>query len=263
MYRCHACAAAFVSPTPTAEQLARYYNSYHLDDEHGGVYDSVEARMQSDFPAKLSLLKRHAPAGARLIDVGCGKGFFVKAAADAGIDAQGVDLSESGVAYATGTLKVRATAGLLADLKPTLGAFDAATFWATIEHLPDPIATMRDIRDVLKPGGLLLLDTGIGHDWLDRTLPGRTQWYDPPQHLFVFSRRGMEIALDKAGFSIVHFDPCFDRSAGRRFARKLRNTALALGLRTAAALGRLRHSPFCFTRYPVGNLMSVVARRRD
>jgi len=40
---------------------------------------------------------------------------------------------------------------------------------ATIEHLPDPIGMLRNIRDVLKPGGRIFVDTGIGADWLDRS----------------------------------------------------------------------------------------------
>ena len=44
----------------------------------------------------------------------------------------------------------------------TLGTFDVVTFWATIEHLPDPGAMLRHIFDILKPGGRLFLDTGIG-----------------------------------------------------------------------------------------------------
>lgn len=262
LYRCDACRTAFVHPQPTPEALRQFYDTYHLHDAAGGMYDVIEDRMQADFPAKVARVMRDTGGRpGRLLDVGCGKGFFVKACVDAGLDAQGCDLSETGTAYAREKLGVRATAGLLAEVGPRLGAFDTVTFWATIEHLPDPVATLKDIRAVLKPGGRLFLDTGIGDDWLDRTLPGRVQWYDPPQHLFVFSRAGMEKALSAAGFALEHFDPCFDRTPARRLVRKVRNGALAVALRAAAELGRMRHTGFVATRLPVGNLMSVCARR--
>jgi len=258
MYRCTACRAAFVHPMPDDLTLKRFYDDFHKSTGAGGWYDEIEDRMRDDFPAKVALIQKEG-AAARLLDVGCGKGFFVKACADRGIDAVGVDLSETGVNYAKETLKVQAITGSLHDLKPTLGLFDVVTFWATIEHLSDPIRMLRDIYDVLKPGGRLFCDTGIGDDWLDRLLPGVAQWYDPPQHLFVFSRGGMIKAMEAAGFSVRQIVPGFDRTPLRRWVRKVRGAVLAGGLRFSAALGRMRSGTFTFTRYPLGNLMMVEA----
>lgn len=268
VYRCDSCRTAYVDPLPSDEFLREFYSNYHLSAEQGGTYDQVESRMQADFPAKIELVKRHATerdhrSPIRLLDVGCGKGYFVKAAQDAGLQAHGCDLSDSGVRFAVEQLGVPAHAGHIGELKHTLGlgTYDVATFWATIEHLPDPIALMRDVWDVLKPGGIFLLDTGIGDDWLDRLLPGFVQWYDPPQHLFVFSGPGLKAAVEKAGFAVVHHDPCFERTQGRRLLRKVRNGLTAALLRAASEAGRLRHSPFAFTRFPMGNLQSMVARK--
>jgi SAM-dependent methyltransferase len=260
MYRCAACRAAFVHPMPDPHTLKRFYDDFHKSTSAGGCYDDFEDRMRDDFPAKVSLI---APPGnptvGRLLDVGCGKGFFVKACADRGIDAQGVDLSETGVAYARDILKVTALHGSLHDLKADLGKFDVVTFWATIEHLSDPIGMLRDIADVMKPAARLFCDTGIGDDWLDRLLPGVAQWYDPPQHLFVFSRAGMVQAMRAAGLIVQRIDPTFDRTRARRLIRRLRGAVLAGGLRAAATIGRMTRPPVPFTRYPVGNLMMVEA----
>jgi len=264
-YRCMSCRTAFVSPVPSDEFLANFYNTYHLSDAAGGLYDAVEARMQADFHAKIALVRAAAAsmgiASPRVLDVGCGKGYFVRACVDAGLDAEGVDLSETGVEFARKELGVKATAGLLAHVKSQLGLFDLATFWATIEHLPDPIGTIRDIGTVLKPRGRLLLDTGIGDDELDRLLPGHVQWYDAPQHLFVFSDSGMRETLRRAGFNALTLDPCFERSNARRVVRKVRNGLTAVLLRGVAEIGRLRHNEFVFTRFPIGNLMSVQAEK--
>ena len=264
MYRCGQCRTAFVHPVPDDAALKAFYDDFHRSASQGGWYDEMEGRMQDDFPAKLDIVNRSAGnRPMRILDVGCGKGFFVKACADAGHQAVGVDLSETGVAYAREKLGVEAIVGALADLKPGLGQFDAVTFWATIEHLSDPVAMLRDIRDLLKPGGKLFCDTGIGDDWLDRLLPGRVQWYDPPQHLFVFSAPGMHKAMERAGLRVIHIDPGFDRSGLRRLVRKIRGGALAAALRISAGLGRMKSGQFPFTRFPVGNLMMVEATRPE
>jgi SAM-dependent methyltransferase len=263
MYRCAVCRTAFVWPQPTPEYLEQFYSRFHLTLDKGGGYEQMEQRMQSDFPAKVAMARRasNEVAKPRLLDVGCGKGFFVRAASDAGFDATGIDLSDTAIRFAREQLHVNAKCGWLEDLSESLGQFDIVTFWATIEHVPDPVATLRAIHAVLKPAGHLLLDTGIGDDWLDRMLPGVAQWYDPPQHLWVFSQEGMRRALQSAGFGEVKIDPCFERSPLRKFIRIVRAGVVASSLRIVCELGRLSVTPFEYRRYPLGNLMSVVARR--
>jgi SAM-dependent methyltransferase len=263
MYRCVRCRLAFVFPQPSAEELSRFYSRFHEDARQGGYYDArVEGRARADFAAKSALVRGHLRRPkARLLDIGCGKGYFVKVCRDQGIEAEGIDVSASAVRFASEVLGVPVTCGRLEERTETLGRFDAATLWATIEHLPDPIATLDAVRRVLVPGGYLFLDTGVGDDWLDRLLPGVAQWYDPPQHLFVFSIAGMRNCLEAAGFEVVRLDPCFERSRFRKRARMARAFFLAAGLRIWATLGKMSPGPEPFTRFPLGNLMNVIARR--
>ena len=228
------------------------------------MYDEFEDRMRADFPAKIqTILKATKKRPLRLLDVGCGKGYFVRACLDAGIDAEGIDLSVTGVQFAREKLGVNCHVGDLREAKESLGTFDAATFWATIEHLPEPIGVLRCIADVLTHDGRLYLDTGIGDDWLDRLLPGCVQWYDPPQHLFVFSAKGLRFALEKAGFRIVDFDPSFERTPARRVLKMLRNGTAAAMIRTATELGFAGKKGPTFVRFPMGNLMSASAVKSD
>src|SRR5688500_12635700 len=106
MYRCAGCRSAFVAPMPSPQQLQDFYARFHLSNDEGGTYDEIDQRMMRSFPAKVAMVKRAAAAAAgadhpRVLDVGCGKGFFVRLCADAGLDAQGIDISDSGIRYAT------------------------------------------------------------------------------------------------------------------------------------------------------------------
>jgi SAM-dependent methyltransferase len=260
MYRCSACRTAFVAPMPSAAFLERFYAEFHLTLAEGGGYEHFEARNAADFPAKIRLIRaRLGPGRHRLLDVGCGKGHFVRACGDHGFDASGIDLSSTAVAAARDA-GLPAVCGRLEDHAESLGTFDVVTFWATIEHVPDPVTTLAAIRRVVKPGGYVFLDTGVGDDWLDRLLPGFVSWYDPPQHLYVFSTTGIERALAAAGFGLVSLDPCFERSRVRRVARIVRGAAAAGALRAVAALTLLRPGALGFTRYALGNPMLAVAR---
>lgn len=268
-WKCTDCFTSQVLPQFSETQLQQYYDAFHLDEMEGGLYDDVEDRMRADFPAKVDMVLAHQPlASPRLLDVGCGKGFFVKAAADGGIRAEGIDISHSGVEYAVNTLGVKATAGPLEIQNPSewREAFDIVTMWATIEHLLDPLPVLQAIHNDLKPGGIVLCDTGLGNVFWEKLLPGHSQWYDAPQHMFVFSEKGLVALLEKAGFRIIHVDTNFERSLLRRYLRWIRHTGLCVlgGFVIAPFLGKrgllkMRQE----SKWPIGRLITVIAQKTE
>ena len=261
-YKCRSCHTAYVWPQPTADELAKFYDRYHLSDDVGGVYDKIETRMRLDFARRIDRIRQATKGNAiRLLDVGCAKGFFVKACVDAGIDAEGCDLSASGVEYAKQKLGVKAMVGDLGTLTDKIEKVDVVSFWATIEHLADPRGMLQSMFEMLKPGGYVFLTTGIGDDWLDRMLPGVCQWYDPPQHLFVFSKPGIHHLMKEVGFQIENFDPCYDRSMQRVLARKIRAFVYAAGMRLVSTIAMAGVNGIQFTRFPVGNEMFIAAKK--
>ncbi|MGA3023424.1 MAG: class I SAM-dependent methyltransferase [Bryobacteraceae bacterium] len=217
--------------------------------------------MARDFPAKADAIARLLDRSARVLDVGCGKGAFVRSCLDRHLDAEGIDISHSAVAYAHDVAHVPAHVGDLSEGYPLDRKYDCVTLWATVEHLASPERMLKGIRAALKEGGYLVLDTGIGYDWLDRLLPGVVQWYDPPQHLFVFSRDGISRLLEKSGFRVVSIETCFERSPLRKLAKIARGAVAGALLRGAASITLLKAKPPYFTRFPLGNLMQVVAQR--
>jgi SAM-dependent methyltransferase len=261
MYQCAECKTAFVHPAPSRSALDEFYDRFHRGSDEGGWYDEAEIRMARDFPAKVDTVARLAGRPIRVLDVGCGKGTFVRACLDRDLDAEGIDISRSAVTYAQEVTGVRAHVGDLSEEHSIDIKYDCVTLWATIEHLPSPERMLKGIRSALNEGGYLVLDTGIGDDWLDRLLPGVVQWYDPPQHLFVFSRDGISRLLEKNGFRVVSINTCFERSSLRRLARIARGAFAGALLRGTAIITSLKTRPPHFTRFPVGNLMQVVAQR--
>jgi len=261
MYQCAGCKTAFVHPAPSKSKLNEFYDRFHRGADEGGWYDEAETRMAADFPAKVDTIARLTGRPARILDVGCGKGAFVRACLARDLDAEGIDISRSAVAYAQNVIGVPAHVGDLGE-EHSLGCrYDCVTLWATIEHLASPEKMLKGIRGALKEGGYLVLDTGIGDDWLDRLLPGVVQWYDPPQHLWVFSIEGIRRLLRKNGFRVVSIQTSFERNAARRAAKSVRGFVAGVLLRGAATIALLKIKPPYFTRFPVGNLMQVVAQR--
>jgi len=269
-YDCVSCGTSQLLPQPSAEDLARYYHKFHLAAVAGGVYEEFESRVQADFIAKCKHIRKHIPrerSPQKLLDVGCGKGFFLREAEAQGFVAEGIDLSSTAVEYAIRELGVRVRQGSIDTLREPAWerSFDAVTSWATLEHVPDPLLVLKGIRRVLKPGAYLFLDTGLGHTFWERFLPGHSQWYDAPQHLFVFSRRGLLTLLEQAGFIICKTYTNWERDPMRRFMKAFRNYALSISIFPTAwvALGRGRFEMAKReAKWPMGQLVSIVATKK-
>lgn len=258
MYRCAECRTAFVAPMPSPEYLADFYSNYHV-----GTNYACEEKMQAHHPRQLADVRKFTGGSpGRILDVGCGKGHFLRHVADEGIDCAGVELSDTGAEYARRELRLNVLQGNIGDRKSELGHFDTVTLWGVIEHLANPVQVLRDAADVLRPGGHLFLHTGIGDDWFDRLLPGVNQWYDPPQHLFVFSAPGLRRCMAEAGFDTIHLDPAYHGSLTNRIIRRVRCAVVGTGLRVVCTLGGVRGGEFAMTRFPVGNHMLGVGKKR-
>jgi O-antigen biosynthesis protein len=91
------------------------------------------------------------------------------------------------------------------------GRYALIMFHHSFEHVPDPRATLRSASRLLRPGGTILIRTPVMGTWFWETYG--TSWWelDPPRHLFVHTRRSIEILAEDAGLGIerVEFDSTY------------------------------------------------------
>jgi 2-polyprenyl-3-methyl-5-hydroxy-6-metoxy-1,4-benzoquinol methylase len=147
---------------------------------------------------RLAMLAPLISPGARVLDVGAGRGRFVAIARAAGYDAIGIEPSLRGAQPAF----VTPVAIEEAEFGP--GAFDAVTAWHVLEHLDDPGAALARSASWLAPRGSLLVGVPNIASWQARI--GGPRWFhlDVPRHRVHFSPRGLEALLAAHGFAIVH-----------------------------------------------------------
>jgi SAM-dependent methyltransferase len=80
--------------------------------------------------------------------------------------------------------------------------FDLVLMGDVIEHLSDPMATMKIIRGILKPGGITIISTpNIA------SIAGQMLQIKPQEHLYYFSPVTMATLLGKAGLEVVQIGP--------------------------------------------------------
>ncbi len=199
MVRCSSCRFIYLNPRPTSRSLLRFYQDYLPEDE-----SSVEAwqrMMRSIFQKAANLIERYKKRG-RLLDVGAGFGFFLSEMRGRGWEVVGVEISQKAMDHAKDVLGLTLHLGPLEKVGFPESDFDVVSGFYVIEHLPDPMAFLKECYRILKPGGLLLLryphTTPIKN--LLRFFGIENRLYDLPAHLSDFSPEMIQQCLEKAGF---------------------------------------------------------------
>jgi SAM-dependent methyltransferase len=195
MFSCRGCATLYTSALPDAagaQNYDEYYDAHNLS-----VPDFIHLRL-AEIVAGFAPYRR---AG-RLLDIGCGAGTVLEAARRAGWEAEGVEVSRPAVEH----LRARGFAifhGELAAARYPENHFDVVIASEVIEHLADPRDLLREAARVLRPGGLLWATTPHSRGASARALGIGWSTVCPPEHLHLFSRRGLKNLLREAGFSRV------------------------------------------------------------
>ena len=183
----------------------------------------------------------------RLLDFGCGAGRNVARLAAAGWQAEGMDLSAEAVR--TGReAGLTIHHGTLPGLELPEASYDAVTMWNVVEHVPSPMATLKAVARILKPGGTVLVVVPQFDSWQRRWF-GEC-WYalDLPRHLTHFTRPALWRHLGESGFRVErtfsirrpgvvrHSFRYLAERSGRWIHRRLARSRLLVGAATYAAL---------------------------
>ncbi len=150
----------------------------------------------------LRYIQRYAPRG-RLLDVGCGDGRLAALALRSGYDVAGVELSPQMAAKAVRRLgRERVHLGRLQDAPYEPGSFDLIVTVSYLEHDPDPVGSLRRMRELLKPGGVCVHKTPNYASKLRGWLGARWSGYRWPEHVQYYTPQTLGAVLERAGFRV-------------------------------------------------------------
>ena len=207
-----------VDPAPSAEELKAFYAQAYFQDSHGTYAQSYsEAELQHR--ALLAQLMLHAlgearggAAGGRLLEIGCGEGWFLNAALEAGFDARGLEFSDYGLKRFNPQLAARVAFGdafeALDRLIADKARVEVCVMEHVLEHVRDPEALLARLPAILAPGGVVAITVpndfsklqlkaqALGH--IDRAF-----WVAPPQHLNYFNAESLPRLLARTGFEVA------------------------------------------------------------
>jgi SAM-dependent methyltransferase len=186
---CQDCGLGHTTPRPA--ERGRYYGPAY----HGGRHGLTEAYCLA---RRLKLVRRAAGAGPgrRLLDVGCGDGAFLVAARHRGWRVAGTELNPRPAREAG--LEVRPSL----EQALALGPFDCVTLWHSLEHLPDPLVSLRSLAGALAPGGVVVIAVPDAQGAQARIFGAAWFHLDVPRHLHHFGRASLQRLLERAGLRL-------------------------------------------------------------
>lgn len=224
---CPDCALIQLDPTPSEATLAALYSREYFgsDDAQSGYgdYASQEAEYLATFAEDIRTIRRHVPTG-DVLDVGCGYGYFMQVASDAGFRPFGIDLSEAAVERASARFPGRVFRGTLNDSAlPSEQKFDVVFASHVIEHVTAPVGFVRSVVARLKPGGLVVLVTPNIESLLSRVSGARWVSFKIPEHVAYYSPATIRALIRRAGsFGAISVKPAFQYYRLPFVATKLR-----------------------------------------
>jgi 2-polyprenyl-3-methyl-5-hydroxy-6-metoxy-1,4-benzoquinol methylase len=227
--QCTSCEGVFLSPEQQRAAESLYSQDYFTEREgyffHDGVVDGSgqESAHVADFRAGLALIEAHARSEAQalpsvsLLDVGCATGSFLSLAQAKGWECRGVEVSAFAAAQARERTGCEIFCGKLEDAPFGSGTFDVITMWDLLEHLPDPLQGLEKARRLLKPSGLLLVNTPNENSLLRQVARfvyrGSGGWITAPvnhlyhrYHLHYFAAQTLTVLFRRAGFELVEMN---------------------------------------------------------
>jgi SAM-dependent methyltransferase len=200
--RCQECGFQWTSPQPTTAALSQLYSAT------GSEYFTPLAEASSDrrrvYQAVKEQLRDQGVRG-RLLDLGCGTGEALSEF-QGGFELFGVEPSPFAAARAVERSGAKVHVGDLKSAAFPERYFDAITAFDVVEHLAEPVATLHELHRILRPGGMLFLETGDIESINARIAAGHWYYVLLPGHLSFFSHRTLPSALAAAGFVDVSLE---------------------------------------------------------
>jgi SAM-dependent methyltransferase len=237
-YRCRACGLLQQFPVPV--DVSAFYERYPIHARKSPLYATLRRLVMSHVYYDLA---RH-PRGSVLLDYGCGDGGYLERYQGKGFTLLGYEGSPAQAARLDGHLGVRVYADMETLLREHEGGVDVLTMHFVLEHLTDPDTAFREVRALLKPGGVFYYVVPHASSFEARLFGKKWHNLDPPRHISFPDSGAARRLADRHGFTVsaerpVAFPNGFAATLPVLLAGRFRLPLFALFLPLGIAFSRL------------------------
>jgi 2-polyprenyl-3-methyl-5-hydroxy-6-metoxy-1,4-benzoquinol methylase len=210
--RCRNCRLAYQNPRLKLEHIGAYYDDEYIahrkKTDWGWLTPFYARAMDRHDRDKAAIVERYVKldAESEVLDVGCGAGtFLAKIRSRFGSRVTGVDFKDLSDKPAMSGVDFRC--GLFYEQSFPGRRFDLITMWHFLEHDYDPPRTLQTARDLLAPGGRVVIEVPRLDSRTWKLYRERWPGLQAPQHTVLFTRQSLEAMVEAAGLEIVDYLP--------------------------------------------------------
>jgi 2-polyprenyl-3-methyl-5-hydroxy-6-metoxy-1,4-benzoquinol methylase len=196
---CQGCGVWRTLPEMSERELAQFYP----DQYWGEAGEPSEDWIRASQSEKLMFLRKCGLAGGRILDVGCGAGFFLRALDSNCWERFGVEIAGLASELASKRLgRDHILNCALIEAPFAASSFDVITFWSTLEHMNRPRAALAKARQIIKRGGSVIIQVPNSASYQARFF--KDCWFalDAPRHRYHFSPEQLRQLLSDNGFEV-------------------------------------------------------------
>jgi SAM-dependent methyltransferase len=180
----------------TEDELSMFYPSEYW----GGTASPDPKWIKSSQSAKIDFFRACSVSRGRILDVGCGSGWFLQALGGDAWDRFGVENGHQAQRIAAAAIGADRVFPEMTDSPLPEGYFDVVTFWSSLEHMNQPRQSLEFVRRLIKDGGTLIVQVPNAAGYQARLFKGEWFAFDVPRHRYHFSIKSINRLLVETGF---------------------------------------------------------------
>ena len=226
--QCASCGFIFTQNVPAAKEIGKYYQSQDYvshSDTRKGLMNKIYHLGRTLMLRKKYSMVRKVAKGRKLLDIGCGTGYFAGYMKQKGYKVAGVEADPNTRAFAKKEfgIPVFSPADFLGH--EIEGSFDVITLWHVLEHLDDFNLYLERMLEHLDPEGTLIIALPNSNAFDARHYKGCWAGYDVPRHLWHFTPSTIKVLAGNHGLQVTKMkrlmlDPFYNAMLSEKYRRK-------------------------------------------
>lgn len=205
--KCNNCYLVYMNPRPSMANIRKFYKkNYYYDDQNFDKINYLHAKFFYDE------IEKYLVKGS-IVDIGASKGFLLNFMKNKKLQLNGIEPSLSAIRFAKRNFKINIKHGYLESAKILDSSYNNVTAVDIIEHVLNPLDSLRKIYRMLKNDGVAIVETPniqslycfIGKDrWSGFVLPFHLYYFSPMTLKSLFQRAGFKnIIIETSHFNIL------------------------------------------------------------
>ncbi len=197
--KCKKCGLIYRNPRLSEEEFNKFFHILPLEINEELIFSKKQ--LFSEFLGKIEKIKKKG----KILDVGCGSGYFLKIAKDSGWDVYGIEVNPHSIEFAKDKFGITVEKKNLKELNNE--EFDVVTLLKILDLFRNPKEELKEVKRILKKDGLLVIhvNNGVWHCNLERfrRFFASFGFYPAVLHLYSFTPKTVKKLLQDVGFTDI------------------------------------------------------------